>query len=123
MENDDSWVVHGFSYNDYLSELGANAQSLVFNVSSPLDKAFNNTFYNARKFLMSAFNLTEDNAHTAMTVRIPQWWRCTNTPEEGVVSAEPSIPEYTSNESKTANLMPSTPDCDMVIEKAVMWAP
>jgi len=68
MENDDSWVVHGFSYNDYLSELGPNAQSMVFNISSPLDKAFNNTFYNARKFLMSAFNLTEDNALTAMTV-------------------------------------------------------
>jgi len=68
MENQDSWTVHGFSYNDYLSELGPDAQTLVFNVSSPLDKAFNNTFYNARKFLMNAFDLSEDNALTAMTV-------------------------------------------------------
>ena len=53
MENADSYYVHGFSYNDYLSELGPDAQSLVFNISSPLDKAFNNTFYNARRFLMT----------------------------------------------------------------------
>ena len=68
MENADSYVVHGWSYNDYLSELGPNAQTLVFNISSPLDKAFNNTFYNARRFMMNTFNLTEDNAITAMTV-------------------------------------------------------
>ena len=53
MENADSYYVHGFSYNDYLSELGPDAQNLVFNISSPLDKAFNNTFYNARRFLMT----------------------------------------------------------------------
>jgi hypothetical protein len=68
MENADNYVVHGWSYNDYLSELGPDAQNQVFNISSPLDKAFNTTFYNARTFMMQAFNLTEDDAISAMTV-------------------------------------------------------
>ncbi len=119
MENDDSWVVHGFSYNDYLSELGPNAQSMVFNISSPLDKAFNNTFYNARKFLMSTFNLTEDNALTAMTVSTPQQRQCSSTPEEGVVTRVLAQPEKFPVPARLPTLMPSTPECDL-IKNAVM---
>lgn len=40
--------------------------SSIYTMSS-IDSAFNNTWINARSFMMNAFNLTEDEAITAVT--------------------------------------------------------
>lgn len=56
--------------SDYLSELGPNAQSLIFNSlpGGKLDRAMIVAYNNTRDFMMTAFNLTEDEAISAMTV-------------------------------------------------------
>ncbi len=67
LETDSEYVVHGFSYANYLAELGADAQSEINNRSS-VDNAMRDAFRKMRNFLMHAKGLSEDEAITLMSV-------------------------------------------------------
>jgi acetamidase/formamidase len=69
LETKEQWVVHGFSYPDYLNQLGANAQKEIFERSS-LDKAMRDAFRKMRGFLMSTQKLSEDEAISLMSVAV-----------------------------------------------------
>jgi len=69
IETPDAWVVLGFSHPDYLNELGKTAQSSVYSHST-LDAAVQNAFRQARRFLMSAYRLTEDEAISLLSVGV-----------------------------------------------------
>jgi acetamidase/formamidase/AraC-like DNA-binding protein len=69
IETPDAWVVLGFSHPDYLNELGKTAQSAVYSHST-LDAAVQNAFRQARRFLMSAYRLTEDEAISLLSVGV-----------------------------------------------------
>jgi acetamidase/formamidase len=67
LETADEWFVHGFSYPDYLSDLGADAQNLIFQKSS-VDLAMRDAYRKMRHFLMTTQNLDEDEAISLMSV-------------------------------------------------------
>src|SRR5260370_6479508 len=69
LERPDEWVVHGFSYANYLAELGAGAQSEIYAKSS-LDRAMRDAFRKMRHFLMTAKGLSEDEAISLMSVAV-----------------------------------------------------
>jgi acetamidase/formamidase len=69
LETQDEWVVHGFSFANYLAELGDKAQSEIFAKSS-LDGAMRDAFRKMRHFLMTAKALTEDEAISLMSVGV-----------------------------------------------------
>jgi acetamidase/formamidase len=67
LETKNEWVVHGFSFPDYLTQLGANAQQEIFKKSS-VDLAMRDAYRKMRDFLMHAHNLSEDEAISLMSV-------------------------------------------------------
>ena len=67
LETDTEWVVHGFSYPNYLEALGEKAQSDIYAKSS-IDNAMRDAFRKMRHFLMTAKGLTEDEAISLMSV-------------------------------------------------------
>lgn len=69
LETADEWVVHGFSFGNYLAELGEHAQSEIFTKSS-LDAAMRDAFRKMRHFLMTAKGLSEDEAISLMSVAV-----------------------------------------------------
>ena len=69
LETADEWVVHGFSFANYLAALGDKAQSEVFGKSS-LDLAMRDAFRKMRRFLMTAKGLSEDEAISLMSVAV-----------------------------------------------------
>jgi len=69
LESPDEWVVHGFSYANYLAELGDNAQGEIYAKSS-LDRAMRDAFRKMRHFLMTAKGLSEDEAISLMSVAV-----------------------------------------------------
>jgi acetamidase/formamidase len=69
LETRDEWVVHGFSYPNYLEQLGPDAQTDVFTKSS-LDGAMRDAFRKMRRFLMTTKNLSEDEAISLMSVGV-----------------------------------------------------
>jgi acetamidase/formamidase len=69
LERPDEWVVHGFSYANYLAELGEGAQSEIYAKSS-LDRAMRDAFHKMRHFLMTAKSLSEDEAISLMSVAV-----------------------------------------------------
>jgi acetamidase/formamidase len=69
IETQDDWVMSGFSYPNYLADLGANAQSEIFGKSS-IDLAMRDAFRKMRGFLMHAKGLTEDEAISLMSVAV-----------------------------------------------------
>ena len=69
IETKDDWVVNGFSYANYLAELGPDAQATVFQKSS-IDLAMRDAFRKMRRFLMSTHKLTEDEAISLMSVAV-----------------------------------------------------
>ncbi len=69
LETKDEWVVHGFSYPHYLTDLGPNAQSLIFQKSS-VDLAMRDAFRKMRDFLMHTQKLSEDEAISLMSVAV-----------------------------------------------------
>ena len=69
LETPDEWVLHGFSYSNYLRELGRNAQAEVYKNSS-VDLAIRNAFRVVRRFLMEAQSLSEDEAITLMSLGV-----------------------------------------------------
>jgi acetamidase/formamidase len=69
LETGDEWVVHGFSFANYLAELGDQAQREIFAKSS-LDRAMRDAFRKMRHLLMTAKRLTEDEAISLMSVAV-----------------------------------------------------
>lgn len=67
LETPDSWIVHGFTFPNYLEELGPEAQTKIFQMSS-LDPALKDCSTKLRDFLMNGMNLTEDEAYSLITV-------------------------------------------------------
>jgi acetamidase/formamidase len=69
LETQDEWVVHGFSFANYLAQLGDDAQTEIFAKSS-LDAAMRDAFRKMRHFLMATKGLTEDEAISLMSVAV-----------------------------------------------------
>jgi len=69
LETKDEWLVHGFSYANYLAELGPEAQSAIYSNSS-VDKALRDAFRKMRHFLMTTKGLTEDEAISLMSIGV-----------------------------------------------------
>lgn len=67
LETDQHWSVYGFTYANYLAELGPEAQSAIVQHSS-LDKAMRDAFRKLRRFLMTVHRLSEDEAISLMSV-------------------------------------------------------
>jgi acetamidase/formamidase len=69
LETAREFVVHGFSYPNYLAELGAKAQSEIYSKSST-DLALRDAFRKMRRFLMTTQSLTEDEAISLMSIAV-----------------------------------------------------
>lgn len=69
LETKDEWLVHGFSFANYLKELGPEAQSAIYSKSS-IDLAMKDAFRKMRQFLMSTQKLTEDEAVSLMSIAV-----------------------------------------------------
>jgi len=69
LETQTEYVVHGFSFANYLQELGAKAQSEIYGKSS-VDLALRDAFKKARHFLMTTQGLTEDEAISLLSVGV-----------------------------------------------------
>ena len=69
IETENEWVIMGFSHPDYLKELGEDAQSEVYKQSS-IDAAMRDAFRKARRFLMTAKRLSEDEAISLLSVGV-----------------------------------------------------
>jgi len=67
LETPTEFLVHGFSYPNYLSELGPKAQSDIYGKSS-VDLALRDAFRKLRHFLMTTQGLSEDEAISLMSV-------------------------------------------------------
>jgi acetamidase/formamidase len=67
LETDQQWSVYGFTFPNYLAELGTNAQVEVAQHAS-LDKAMRDAFRKLRRFLMTVHGLSEDEAIALMSV-------------------------------------------------------
>ncbi len=69
LESRTEWVLHGFSYSNYLRDLGRDAQSEIYSKSS-VDLALRNAFRATRKFLMETYSLGEDEAISIMSLAV-----------------------------------------------------
>lgn len=69
VETADEWVLHGFSYPNYLAEFGTSAQSAVYEKST-LDLAMRDAFIKTRRFLMTTMGLSEDEAISLISVAV-----------------------------------------------------
>lgn len=69
LETGDAWVVHGFSFPNYLQALGADAQKAIYGESS-LDAAMRDAFRKMRHFLMTVHGLSEDEAISLLSVAV-----------------------------------------------------
>ncbi len=69
IETAEDWVLQGFSYPNYLAQLGPNAQTDIFAKGS-VDLAMRDAFRKMRQFLMNAKGLTEDEAISLMSLAV-----------------------------------------------------
>jgi acetamidase/formamidase len=69
LETQDEWLLHGFSYANYLAELGADAQNLIYKKSS-VDLALRDAYHKMRHFLMTTQSLSEDEAISLMSIAV-----------------------------------------------------
>jgi acetamidase/formamidase len=69
LETATEFVVHGFSFPNYLAQLGPKAQSDIYGKSST-DLALRDAFRKMRRFLMTTQHLTEDEAISLMSVAV-----------------------------------------------------
>jgi acetamidase/formamidase len=69
LETQDEWLLHGFSFANYLSELGADAQSTIYSKSS-VDLALRDAYHKMRHFLMTTQNMGEDEAISLMSIAV-----------------------------------------------------
>lgn len=67
LETDTEYVIHGFSYANYLEELGDSAQQEIYSNSS-VDGAMRDAFRKLRHFLMTTQGMNEDEAISLMSV-------------------------------------------------------
>jgi acetamidase/formamidase len=67
LETSCEWVIYGFSFPNYLQQIGANAQQDVASLAT-LDAAMLDAFRKLRRFLMQVHGLTEDDAIALMSV-------------------------------------------------------
>jgi acetamidase/formamidase len=67
LETQNEWVLHGFSFANYLTELGEKAQQEIYSKSS-VDLALRDAFHKTRHFLMTTQGLSEDEAISLMSV-------------------------------------------------------
>jgi acetamidase/formamidase len=80
LETQTEYVLHGFSFPNYLADLGEKAQSEIYGKSS-VDLALKDAFRKMRGFLMTTQGLTEDEAISLMSVAVDfgvtRWWMAT----------------------------------------------
>jgi acetamidase/formamidase len=69
LETDTEFLVHGFSFANFLAELGDKAQSEIYKKSS-VDLALRDAFRKMRHFLMTTQGLTEDEAISLISVAV-----------------------------------------------------
>ena len=69
LETQDEWVLHGFSFANYLEELGPTAQQDIYKKSS-IDLALRDAFRKMRSFLMTTKGLSEDEAISLISVGV-----------------------------------------------------
>ena len=69
LETQSEFVLHGFSFPNYLAQLGPKAQSEIYSKSS-VDLALRDAFRKMRHFLMTTQKLTEDEAVSLMSVGV-----------------------------------------------------
>jgi acetamidase/formamidase len=69
LETATEFVVHGFSFPNYLADLGAKAQSEIYSKSST-DLALRDAFRKMRRFLMTTQRLSEDEAVSLMSIAV-----------------------------------------------------
>src|SRR5262245_48984493 len=69
LETQTEFLVHGFSFPNYLADLGPKAQSEIYGKSS-VDLALRDAFRKMRHFLMTTQGLQEDEAVSLMSVAV-----------------------------------------------------
>ncbi len=69
LETDDEWVVHGFSYPRFLTQLGPNAQTEIKGKGS-VDLAMRDAFRKMRNLLMRWRGFSEDEAISLISVAV-----------------------------------------------------
>jgi acetamidase/formamidase len=69
LETNEEWCLHGFSFANYLAELGKDAQSEIYKKSS-IDLAMRDAFRKMRRFLMTTKGLSEDEAISLMSIAV-----------------------------------------------------
>jgi acetamidase/formamidase len=69
LETDQQWSVYGFTFANYLAELGPDAQTQVAQHAS-IDRAMRDAFRKMRRFLMTTRGLSEDEAIALMSVGV-----------------------------------------------------
>lgn len=69
LENDEEWIVQGYTYTDPLNIPGDGDPNDIYNLSD-LDLTMKNAYNQTRDFMMRAFNLTEDQTITAITALV-----------------------------------------------------
>ncbi len=69
LETPEEWLLHGFSYANYLAELGPDAQNLIYSKSS-VDLALRDAYHKMRHFLMQTQGLSEDEAISLMSIAV-----------------------------------------------------
>src|SRR4029078_10451962 len=69
LETQDEWVLHGFSFPNYLEELGPTAQQDIYKKSS-IDLALRDAFRKMRTFLMSTKGLSEDESFKLISTSV-----------------------------------------------------
>jgi len=69
LETQREWVLYGFSFPNYLEELGINAQTEVASRAT-LDRAMRDAFRKTRRFLMTVHGMTEDEVISLMSVAV-----------------------------------------------------
>jgi acetamidase/formamidase len=69
LETPAQWSVYGFTFANYLAELGADAQTEVAKHAS-IDRAMRDAFRKMRRFLMIVKKLSEDEAIALMSVAV-----------------------------------------------------
>jgi acetamidase/formamidase len=69
LETPTEWLVHGFSFANYLKELGPDAQTTIYTKSS-VDLALRDAFRKMRHFLMTTKGLTEDEAISLISIGV-----------------------------------------------------
>ena len=69
LETQTEFVLHGFSFPNYLAELGPKAQSEIYGKSS-IDLALRDAFRKMRHFLMTTQGLNEDESVSLMSIAV-----------------------------------------------------